>query len=161
MERQAKLRFWHNVEELWILEQSPAFINGFLAAALLWVRDQEEEEYYFEAQHNGLIVPISNVYHLYENTDNTTFYASFRPYKTLTSLLESETQAGYYGILISTVDDLARDYVIGLQSPSLDFVQGLLSAIDTFNLHYVLRYMIYRDGTYYNIPGRNLIIPAD
>lgn len=89
------------------------------------------------------------------------FYASSRPRESLTSLLQTETGTGNYGILISTFNDLHRDYIMGVQSDSLDFIQGLLSAIDTFNIHYMLRYMIYRDGTYYNILGRNLIMPTE
>jgi hypothetical protein len=109
------------------------------------------------------MVPINNKYEYYENTHNITFFGGFRLYS-LASALEKETPPppGHYGVLISTdANDPGRNFITGLQSPSLDFIQGLVSAIDTFNLHYVLRYMIYRDGTYYNISGRNLVMPIE
>lgn len=158
---QARLIFMKDIDELWVLEQSSAFINGFLAAALIWVKDQTDD-YYFILEVGDIIIPIGTDYNHYELTSNVMFYAVFRPDgQLLTTALQQETPDHHYGILISVQDSVDRNDIIALQSDNLEFVQGLLSAIDTFNIPYVLRHKIYKDGVYHDIGGRNLIIPTE
>lgn len=158
---QARLIFMRDVEELWMLERPSIFINGFLAAALIWIKDQIED-YYFLLEIEDISIPVGRDYNHYQMTINTTFFAIFRPDgELLTTALRLETADDHYGILVSVQNSTNRGDIIALQTHSLEFVQGLLSAIETFNIHYVLRHKIYKDGVYYDIDGRNLITPTE
>lgn len=144
--------------QLWRLEQSTEFIDGFLTAALIWNKDNEDRYFIVELD-NKISVPVIPDYKWYHQySQHVLFYGGF---KTLNDLLEEETPVGQYGMVITTINERQKRYVCGLEFSNLDFLQGLLSAINTFNIPHVLRHMIYRDGTYYNILGRNLVMPTE